>query len=267
MNIVSEMLSFDFMQNAFVAGVALAICAALLGVCLVLRRNSMIGDGLSHAAFAAFAIAIVFGWMPLPFALVVVTLLSFAVLRLGRRHNGDAAIAILSAGSLAVGTFAISITRGVNVDINSYLFGSILAVSGGEKWLALGLAFVMVGLFAMAFHRIFALTFDEPFARTVGVRTKFYDGLFAAICSVVIVVGMRLLGSLLISALIIFPALTAMRLARNFKETTILAVIISVFTFVLGLSLSYLLSAPAGSTIVLIDLAVFALACAVRKIC
>ncbi len=264
---IAEMLSLGFMQNAFVAGLALALCAALLGVCLVLRRSSMIGDGLSHAGFAAFALATVFGWLPLPFALVAVSLLSFLVLRLSRNRNGDAAIAILSASSLAVGTFAISITRGVNIDINSYLFGSILAVSRAEAISALVFAAVVLVIFVLCFNRIFALTFDERFARTMGVKVGFYEAIFAVICSVIIVLGMRLLGALLISALIIFPALTAIRLVKDFRSTMICAVIVSLLSFVVGLTFSYLLGTPAGSTIVLVDLAVFALACLVRKIC
>ena len=266
MNIAS-MLSLGFMQNALMAGLALSLCAALLGVCLVLRRSSMIGDGLSHASFAAFALATVFGILPLPFALTAVTLLSFVVLRLSRNKNGDAAIAVLSASSLAIGTFAVSVAQGTNIDINSYLFGSILAVSRTDALLAIALAAIVVVFFVFCFHRIFALTFDEKFAHTVGVRVGVYDAIFAAICSIVIVLGMRLLGALLISALIIFPALTAIRLVKTFRSTVIVAAVVSVITFVLGLVFSYVWGAPAGSTIVLVDLVVFALACLARKIC
>ena len=203
---IAEMLGLEFMQNALMAGLALALCAALLGVCLVLRRSSMIGDGLSHASFAAFALATVFGILPLPFALATVTLLSFIVLRMSRNKNGDAAIAVLSASSLAAGTFAVSVAKGTNIDINSYLFGSILAVSRADAILAIVLTVIVAAIFVLCFHRIFALTFDEKFARTVGVKVGVYDAVFAAICSIVIVLGMRLLGALLISALIIFPA-------------------------------------------------------------
>ena len=264
---IAEMLGLEFMQNALMAGLALALCAALLGVCLVLRRSSMIGDGLSHASFAAFALATVFGVLPLPFALATVTLLSFIVLRMSRNKNGDAAIAVLSASSLAVGTFAVSVAKGTNIDINSYLFGSILAVSRADAILAIVLTVIVAAIFVLCFHRIFALTFDEKFARTVGVKVGVYDAVFAAICSIVIVLGMRLLGALLISALIIFPALTAIRLVRNFRSTVIVAAVMSVITFVAGLVFSYFWGAPAGSTIVLIDLVVFALACLARKIC
>ena len=264
---IAEMLGLEFMQNALMAGLALALCAALLGVCLVLRRSSMIGDGLSHASFAAFALATVFGILPLPFALATVTLLSFIVLRMSRNKNGDAAIAVLSASSLAVGTFAVSVAKGTNIDINSYLFGSILAVSRADAILAIVLTVIVAAIFVLCFHRIFALTFDEKFARTVGVKVGIYDAVFAAICSIVIVLGMRLLGALLISALIIFPALTAIRLVKNFRSTVIVAAVVSVITFVAGLVFSYFWGAPAGSTIVLIDLVVFALACLARKIC
>ena len=245
---IAEMLGLEFMQNALMAGLALALCAALLGVCLVLRRSSMIGDGLSHAAFA---LATVFGILPLPFALATVTLLSFIVLRMSRNKNGDAAIAVLSASSLAVGTFAVSVAKGTNIDINSYLFGSILAVSRADAILAIVLTVIVAAIFVLCFHRIFALIFDEKFARTVGVKVGVYDAVFAAICSIVI----------------IFPALTAIRLVKNFRSTVIVAAVVSVITVVVGLVFSYFWGAPAGSTIVLIDLVVFALACLARKIC
>ncbi len=263
---IAEMLSFEFMQNALVAGGALAFVAALLGVCLVLRRNSMIGDGLSHAGFAAFALATVFGFLPLPFALILVAVLSTVVLRLSKNKNGDAAVAVLSAASLAIGTFAISVKQGVNVDINSYLFGSVLAVSRGEAILAVVLVVLVGAVFILCYHRIFALTFDEKFARTVGVKVGLYDVIFAVICSLVIVLGMRLLGALLISALIVFPALTAMRLVGTFRSIVVTSAIISIVTFCVGLFLSYAMSAPVGSTIVIVDLVVFASACAIKKL-
>ena len=265
---IFEMFQYPFMQRALLVGLFVAICAALVGVSLVLRKNSMIGDGLSHTAFSAFALATVFGFAPLYFALPIVILASFFVLRLSRNRkiHGDAAVAVLSASSLALGTFAISVTKGVNIDLNSYLFGSILSVSWLDVWLSAGLAAIVVILYFFAYHRIFAITFDEEFARSVGVKTGLYDAIFAAICSVVVVLGMRLLGSLLISSLIIFPTLTAMRFAKTFKGVVAASVIISAVAFVTGLVLSYFCAAPTGATVVLVNLAALVLALFIEKI-
>ena len=263
-----EMFSYPFMQRALLVGLMIAICAALVGVSLVLRKNSMIGDGLSHTAFSAFALATVLGLTPLYFALPIVIAASFFVLRLSqnKKMHGDAAIAVLSASSLAIGTMAISLSKGVNIDLNSYLFGSILSVSWSDVLLSAILAVVIILLYLFAYHRIFAITFDEEFAKSVGIKTKTYDAIFAAICSIVIVLGMRLLGSLLISSLIIFPTLTAMRLCRTFKGIVFASVVISAIAFVTGLVFSYLLATPTGATVVIANLVAFIWALLIEKI-
>ena len=263
-----EMFSHPFMIRALLVGLMISVCAALVGVSLVLRKNSMIGDGLSHTAFSAFALATVLGLTPLYFALPIVVIASFFVLRLSqnRKLNGDAAIAVLSASSLAIGTLAISLSKGVNIDLNSYLFGSILAVGWLDVVLSAILAFAIIMLYVFAYHRIFAITFDEEFAKSVGIKTGVYDAIFAAICSVVVVLGMRLLGSLLISSLIIFPTLTAMRLRKSFRGIALMAVCVSALAFVIGLVLSYLLATPTGATVVIVNLVVFVVAALVRAI-
>ncbi|MBR3377862.1 metal ABC transporter permease [Candidatus Saccharibacteria bacterium] len=263
-----EMFSHPFMIRALLVGLMISVCAALVGVSLVLRKNSMIGDGLSHTAFSAFALATVLGLTPLYFALPIVVIASFFVLRLSqnRKLHGDAAIAILSASSLAIGTLAISLSKGVNIDLNSYLFGSILAVGWLDVVLSAILAFAIIMLYVFAYHRIFAITFDEEFAKSVGIKTGVYDAIFAAICSVVVVLGMRLLGSLLISSLIIFPTLTAMRLRKSFRGIALMAVCVSALAFVIGLVLSYLLATPTGATVVIVNLVVFVVAALVRAI-
>ena len=265
---MTEMLQYPFMQRALIAGLLISVCAALVGVPLVLRKNSMIGDGLSHTAFSAFALATVLGFAPIGFALPVVVLASFFVLRLSknRKIHGDAAIGVLSASSLAIGTFAISVSKGVNIDLNSYLFGSILSVSWLDVLSSAVLTLFALGLYLFAYHRIFAITFDEDFAKSVGVKTEIYDVLFAAICSVVIVLGMRLLGSLLISSLVIFPTLSAMRLCRTFKGVIVASIVVSIIAFVVGLMMSYAFSTPTGATIVLANLAVFILTTIYGKI-
>lgn len=263
-----EMFAYPFMQRALLVGLMIAICAALVGVSLVLRKNSMIGDGLSHTAFSAFAIATVLGFTPLYFALPIVIIASFFVLRLSQRRkvHGDAAIAVLSASSLAIGTMAISLSKGVNIDLNSYLFGSILAVSWDDVVLSAILTAIIILLYLFAYHRIFAITFDEEFAKSVGIRTNMYDAIFAAICSIVVVLGMRLLGSLLISSLIIFPTLSAMRLNHTFKGIVLLSVIISALAFVAGLVASYIFATPTGATVVIANLIVFIMAFLIEKI-
>ena len=263
-----EMLSYPFMQRALIVGLLISICAALVGVSLVLRRNSMIGDGLSHTAFSAFALATVLGFAPLAFSLPIVIVASFFVLRLSknRKLHGDAAIGVLSASSLAIGTFAISVSKGVNIDLNSYLFGSILAVSWLDALWSILLAVVVVGLYLFSYHRIFAITFDEDFAKSVGVKTEVYDAIFAIICSIVVVLGMRLLGSLLISSLIIFPTLTAMRLCRTFKGVIAASAIVSAAAFLIGLVMSYAMATPTGATVVIVNLVVFIISTIFEKL-
>lgn len=265
---MSEMFSYAFMVRALFAGVLIAVPAALVGVSLVLRRNAMIGDGLSHAAFGAFAVATVLGAAPLVVALPVAVVASFLIIRLSKNKKvyGDAAIAVLSASSLAVGILAISLAKGVNIDLNSYLFGSILSVGWEEVIFSLILAVVTVLLYLFLHNRIFAITFDESFARSMGLKTGVYDAVFALICSAVVVFGMRLLGALLISSLIIFPTLTAMKLAKTFRGVVILAVIISVLVFLVGLVLSYLFALPTGAAVVVMHLALLGVVSLIKMI-
>jgi len=257
-NSLYEMFSFAFMQKAFIVGVLISLCAALIGVSLVLRKNSMIGDGLSHVGFGAFAIASVLNLSPLEFALPIVIIVSFLILKLSESNkiNGDSAIALISASSLAIGTFVVSI-YGVNTDINSYLFGSILSITKTDVIISIVLSIVVIILYIFSYNQIFALTFDERFAKSIGIKTNFYNIIFAVLCSIVVVLGMRLMGSLLISSLIIFPTLSSMQLFKNFKSVVIFSVIISILAFIFGLTTSYLFSTPAGATIVLVNLIIF----------
>ena len=228
----------------------------------------MIGDGLSHAAFGAFAVATVLGAAPLIMALPVVVIASFLIIRLSKNKKvyGDAAIAVLSASSLAVGILAISLAKGVNIDLNSYLFGSILSVGWEEVIFSLILAVVTVLLYLFLHNRIFAITFDESFAKSMGFKTGVYDAVFALVCSAVVVFGMRLLGALLISSLIIFPTLTAMKLVKTFRGVVILAVIISVLVFLVGLVLSYLFALPTGAAVVVMHLVLLGVVSLIKMI-
>jgi len=261
MSSIVEMFSYTFIVRAFIVGILISLCASLIGVSLVLRRNSMIGDGLSHVGFGAFAIATVLGIAPLEFAIPLVIVVSFLILRLNdnSKIHGDSAIAIISASSLAIGTFIISITKGVNTDINNYLFGSILSINEKDIIVSIILSIIVILLYVFSYNKIFAITFDERFAKSIGVKTDLYNMIFASLCSIVVVLGMRLMGSLLISSLIIFPTLSSMQLFKKFKSVIISSIIISIVSFIVGLYVSFIYATPTGATIVIANLIVFLL--------
>ena len=259
MSNIIEMFSYSFMIRAFIVGILISLCAALIGVSLVLRKDSMIGDGLSHVGFGAFAIASILGFAPVEFAIPIVILASYLILKLddNSKIHGDAAIALISASSLAIGTFAISVVKGVNTDINNYLFGSILSVSSRDVIISIILSIVVILLYIFSYNKIFAITFDEKFAKSIGIHTNFYQILFATLCSIVVVLGMRLTGALLISSLIIFPTLSSMLVFKKFKSVVISSVFISMISFTIGLIGSYIYATPTGATIVIANLIVF----------
>lgn len=256
---LSQMLSYPFLTRALIVGVMVALCAALLGVNLVLKRYSMIGDGLSHVGFGGLAIATAFGAAPLAVAIPVVILAAFLLLRLGERSKikGDAAVALISTGSLAVGVMTISLTIGMNVDVCNYMFGSILAMSKSDVNLSVALSAVVAALYLLFYGQIFAVTFDEGFARATGVKAGLYNMLLALLTAVTVVVGMRLMGALLISSLVIFPALTSMRLMRSYRSVIVCAAILSVVCFLIGMTVSYLAATPAGASVVAADMLAF----------
>ncbi len=279
-------LEYRFIRRALIVGSLVSLCASLLGVTLVLKRYSMIGDGLSHVGFGALTVAMALGFVtadglpaflpqrlrggiaslcggiaanPLPFTLVVVVLCAFLLLRVSERSRmrGDSAIALISTSALAVGVIVTSMTSGMNVDVYNYMFGSILAMSASDVWLSAALSAVVLVLFVLFYPRIFAVTFDEPFARATGVRAGTYNLLIALLTALTVVVGMRMMGTLLISSLIIFPALSSMRLFSRFRSVTISAAVISVGCFTLGMMLSCVYSLPTGACIVAVNLVVF----------
>ena len=258
-------LQFPFVQYALIVGVLIALCSSLLGVTLVLKRYSFIGDGLSHVAFGAIAVATVCNITNTTMFTMPVTIIS-AVLLLRTGQNakikGDAAIAMLSVGSLAIGYMLMNVfstSSNISGDVCSTLFGStsILTLKQEEVWLCVVLSVVVILLFIFFYHKIFAVTFDENFSKATGVKVDRYNLLIAIMIAVIIVLGMNLVGSLLISALIIFPALSAMRLIQNFKGVVICSVIISVCCAMTGMLVSILFSTPVGSTIVVADMVVF----------
>ncbi len=266
LNYISEMFSYTFMQYALLVGVLVSLCAALLGVLLVLRRYSMIGDGLSHVGFGALSVAYALSAAPMAVAVPVVILAAFLLLGLSEspKIKGDSAIAVLSSSALAVGVVANSLAGGSATDLNGYLFGSILALKKGDVILSVVLSLSVILLFALFKNRIFAVTFDMPFAKSAGVHVRLYNLLLALLIAITVVVGMQIVGSMLISSLIIFPALSAMQIARSFKGVLVLSAVISVGAFLFGLLLS--LALPAGAVIVLCNLGVLVICTAVGKI-
>ena len=258
---VIEMLSYPFMTRAFLVGSLVALCSALLGVSLVLKRYSMIGDGLSHVGFGAMASAAAMNAAPLTVAIPVVIVAAILLLRISgnAKIKGDAAIALISTTSLAVGVMVISLTTGMNTDVYNYMFGSILAMSAEDVKLSLVLSVFVLILFIVFYHKIFAITFDETFARATGVKAGVYNTLIAVLTAVTIVLGMRMMGALLISSLIIFPALTSMRVCRTFKSVIINAAVISVVCLIAGVTLSYVAATPAGASVVLANLVMMVL--------
>jgi len=253
-----EMFRYPFMVRALIVGSLVSLCAALLGVSLVLKRYSMIGDGLSHVGFGALAVAAVLNLAPLKVAIPVVVISAFFLLRLreSSKLKGDSAIAVISTSALAFGVLVLSLGGGVNTDVYNYMFGSIYAMSGDDVILSVILSAVVLVLFVLFYNRIFAVTFDENFARAGGLHTDAYNLLISALTAVTIVLGMRMMGAMLISALIIFPALSSMRLFKTFRSVVLSSAVIAVLCFWCGITASYMLDTPGGASVVLVNLAV-----------
>ena len=265
-----QMFSYPFMQRALIAGVLVSLCAALLGVSLVLKRYSMIGDGLSHVSFGALAIAVALEMTPLYFSIPVVVLAAFFLLRMAShpRWNSDAAIAVMSASSLAIGIIVISRTTGMTTDVDNYMFGSVLAMTREDVALSAVLCIAVLVLFILFYHKLFAVTFDENFSRATGMKVERYNTLLAILTALTIVLGMRMMGAMLISSLVIFPALTATRLFRSFRGVVVCSAVTSVTCFCAGLTASFVLSTPVGASVVAANLGLFLLSClaaALRK--
>lgn len=262
---LSEYMSYSFVVNALIVGILISLCASLLGVTLVLKRLSFIGDGLSHVAFGAMAIAAVVGMTNEMLIVLPVTILC-AIFLLRSSGNtkikGDAAVAMFSVGALAFGYLLMNIfstSSNLSGDVCSTLFGStsILTLSSTDVIMCLGMSAVVMILFVFFYNRIFNVTFDENFAKAVGSNTGAYNLLIAVVIAVIIVLAMKLVGSLLISALVIFPALSAMKVFKSFKSVTVCSGIIAVSAAVIGMLISIMAGTPVGATIVAVDVAVF----------
>lgn len=251
-----DMFQYSFMIRALLVGIPVSLCAALLGVSLVLKRYSMIGDGLSHVGFGALAVASALNLAPLEVAVPVVIIAAFLLLRLSEnsKTKGDAAIAIISSSALAIGVIVATMANGMNTDLNSYLFGSILATSNSDAVISVALSVLVIIMFVFFYNKIFAVTFDESFSKATGIRANTYNMVIALLTALTIVIGMRIMGTLLISSLIIFPALTSMRVCKRFLTVIITSAILSVFCFFIGITFSFQCETPTGASIVVINI-------------
>lgn len=256
---ISEILSYTFMQRALIVGVPVALCAALLGVSLILKRYSMIGDGLSHVGFGALALAAAMNLAPLKIAIPVVIISAFLLLRISEssKINGDGAIAIVSSSALAIGIVVTSVSGGLNTDLYSYLFGSILALSRDDVVLSLILCTIVLFMYIFFYNKIFSVTFDENFSLATGTNAKAYNLVISLLTALTVVLGMQIMGTLLISSLIIFPGLTAMSVFKSYKAVVISSAIQSVLCVVVGLFVSFYAETATGATVVCINLACF----------
>lgn len=256
-----QMFSYNFMLRAVTVGLLVALCSALLGVTLVLKRYSMIGDGLSHVGFGALCLALAMNVAPLAVSVPVVVIAAFLLLRISENSKikGDAAIAMISSTALALGIIVTSMTTGINSDVNGYMFGSILAMSTTDVYVSIILSVAVLVLYVVFYNKIFAVTFDENFARATGTKTGMYNTLISLLTAITIVIGMRIMGAMLISSLIIFPALTSMRVCRSFKSVVATSAVVSVVCFFIGLFISFAFSMPAGASVVAVNAVTFAI--------
>lgn len=265
---ISEMLSYHFMVRALIVGIVISLCSSLLGVPLVLKRYSMLGDGLSHVSFGAMAIATALNSSPLLLSLPIVTISAVALLRISQntKIKADSLIAIISTSALAIGIIAISLTNGINKDISNYLFGSILSLSKEDAILSVIIGiFVIIG-YILFYPRIFAVSFDETFAKATGSNVGLYNLMIAILTALTIVLGMRMMGALLISSLLIFPAISAMRICKKFIQVTVASALFSVIAFLIGFIASYMFEIPTGPSVVVTDLLGLLILSAIGKI-
>jgi len=256
---ISEMLSFTFMVRAIVVGLLVSLCAALLGVNLVLKRYAMIGTGLSHVGFAVMAIAGVVEIAPLTVSLPIVVAAAFLLLRLNENSKikGDSAVALVSTSSLAIGVIVVSLTTGLTLHICNVMFGSIFAMTQADMYFSIVLSVAVLGMFVLFYKQLFAVTYDETFAKATGTNVELYKSLLAILTAVTVVLGMRMMGALLIASLTLFPALSAMRICKRFLTVVITAAVVGVICFFIGMVFSFWFDLPPGSSVVGVNLVVF----------
>ena len=263
------MLSVSFIRKALLVGTLISLCAALLGVSLVLKRYSMIGDGLSHVGFGVLTIATAFGvTTPLYIAIPIVTITAILLLKIGnnKKIKSDSAIALISSSALAIGVAVTSVTTGMNTDVCNFMFGSLLSMSNADVIISVVVSIIIAILFVIYYRKLFAVTFDEEFAKASGLKASRYSNLIAILTALVIVIGMRMMGVMLISSIIIFPALTSMILFKSFRKVVTSSGIISIVSFWLGIYLAYVYNISTGAMIVIVNLVLFILFTIIDKI-
>ena len=265
---ITEIFSYPILCTPLIVGILVSLCAALLGSVLVLKRFSMIGDGLSHVGYGALCIAAAAGIAPLKIAIPVVIVAAFFLLRISRnsRINGDSAIALISGTAIAVGVLTVKLAGNVNIDVGSYMFGSIVAIDRSDVIISIALSAVVILMYLLMYNGIFSVTFDESFAKATGTKVSFYDTVIALLTAVTIVVGMRLMGAILISSLLIFPSLTAMRFFRSFQGVVICSAVVSTLSFFVGFVGAYIFDTPTGASVVAVNAICFVIFAVAGKI-
>ncbi len=256
---IQEALQYTFIQRALIAGSFMALGCAFLGIFLVLRRFSLIGDGLAHASFAAVAIALLLDIQPLLLAIPLIGVASLLILQLNEKAQvyGDAAIGLVSSFGIALGVLIASTAGGFNVDLFSYLFGNILSISELEVWLSIAISLLIISVILLFYHDLFAIAFDEEYAQVLGIKVRFVNHLLILLTSLVIVLGMKMIGTMLISSLIILPAIAALQVVHSFRATIALAGVFAISSVIFGIFISYFLNLPSGATIVMVNFAFF----------
>lgn len=263
-----DMFTYTFVQRALLVGILVSLCAALLGVILVLKHYSLIGHGLAEVGFGALSLALALELPPLYISIPIVVAASFLIMFISQKKGvqGDVAIGVISTGALAVGIIITALTKGFNVDVYNYMFGSVLAMSREDVILSIVLSIVVISLYLLFYNRLFLITYDETYAKACGVNVTFYQFLISFLTALTIVLGMRIMGTMLISSLIIFPALIARRLVSSFKKAIILSAIFSVVCFILGLLLSFIINLPTGASIVIVNVIVLGIVTILSKV-
>lgn len=265
---LNEALQYGFIQKALLAGSMVALSCSFLGIFLVLKKFSMIGDGLAHVSFATIAIALFFGMAPLTLSIPLVMAASFVIIKVNQKTDmyGDAAIGLIASFSIALGVMISSLSGGFNVDLFSYLFGSILVIDTNDVWISVGLSTLILALGILYYPRFFALTHDEEYAEAIGLNTNRLNAMISILTAVTIVLGIKIVGTMLISSLIIFPTVTALQAGRGFKATIAISAAVSVLSVILGVFSSYLLNVPTGAAIVMLNGCFFAIAISLKRI-
>lgn len=260
-------LNYTFIQRAYLAGSFIAVLCAMLGLFLVLRKLSLIGDGLSHVSFGAIALGLFFGIYPFYIAVPLVLIASYFILKLTEKAKmyGDAAIGVVSSLSIAGGVILASLSKGFNADLFSYLFGNILSISKQEVYLSLGLSLAVLLVIILLYNDLFSATFDEEYARITGIQTERLHLILTSLTAVTVVLAVKVVGIMLVSALLILPAVTALQIAKGFKAAMLSAISVSVISVLVGITTSFFLDLPAGATIVMINVMIFAVTLAVKK--